>query len=67
MKTELLNSMIMKTIKYLGLLLLITLTATSCMENFLEEEVYSDLSPSNFYTTEADALAAVSAVYNNLQ
>jgi hypothetical protein len=37
------------------------------MDSFLEEEVYSDLSPANFYTSETDAIAAVSAVYNNLQ
>jgi hypothetical protein len=37
------------------------------MEKFLEEEVYSDISPSNFYNTEADAVAAVSSVYNNFQ
>lgn len=41
--------------------------ASSCMDDFLEEEVYSNLAPSNFYKTEADAIAAVSAVYNNFQ
>ena len=39
---------------------------TSC-EDFLEEEVYSNLAPSNFYQTETDAIAAVSAVYNCIQ
>ncbi len=67
MKINTLIQIMMKTIKYLGLSLLIILTATYCMEDFLQEEVYSELSPTNFYTTQADALAAVSAVYNNYQ
>ena len=56
----------MKSIKYLSVVLLLW-SMSSCMDSFLEEEVYSDLSPSNFYTTEADAIAAVTAAYNNLQ
>ena len=57
----------MKTIKYSIILVCIALLSTTCMEDFLTEEVYSDLSPSNFYQTEADALSAVNAVYNSYQ
>jgi starch-binding outer membrane protein, SusD/RagB family len=39
----------------------------SCNENFLEEEVFDNLAPSNFYRTQADAIAAVSSVYSNFQ
>jgi hypothetical protein len=58
----------MKTIKitYLPFFFLMLLF-TACSESFLEEEVYSNLAPSNFYKTEQDAIASVSAVYNNLQ
>jgi hypothetical protein len=37
---------------------------TSCFDSFLEEEVTDFLSPNNFYKTEADADAAVSAIYS---
>ncbi|MCX6328117.1 MAG: RagB/SusD family nutrient uptake outer membrane protein [Bacteroidia bacterium] len=57
----------MKTKKYIIAICTLLLLATSCMKDFLEEEVFSNLAPSNFYQTEADALAAVSAVYNNFQ
>lgn len=46
---------------------ILLLICFACSEDFLEEKVYSDLAPSNFYKTEADALAAVNAVYNDLQ
>lgn len=57
----------MKTGKYIIATCMMLLSVTSCMDDFLTEEVYSNLSPSNFYKSEADALAAVSAVYNNFQ
>lgn len=44
---------------------ILTFTFTSC-DNFLEEDVYDFLSPNNFYKTEADAEAAVSAIYSRL-
>lgn len=43
-----------------------TLTLTSCFESFLEEKVYDFISPTNFYKTEADALAAINSTYNPL-
>lgn len=36
----------------------------SCHEDFLTEEVYSSMTPLNFYKTEADAQAALTSVYN---
>ncbi len=57
----------MKTVKYIVVTCVMLLSATSCMDDFLTEEVYSNLSPSNFYATEEDAIATVSAVYNNFQ
>ena len=39
---------------------------TSCFDKFLEEDVYDFLSPNNFYKTEADAEAAVNAIYSRL-
>lgn len=57
----------MKTTKYIIAVCMTLLVVTSCMDKFLDEEVYSNLAPSNFYKTENDAMAAVSAVYNNFQ
>ena len=51
----------MKNIKYL----LIIAVIISC-DNDLDEQVYSNLSPSNFYNDAADGDAAVSAIYNAL-
>ena len=56
----------MNKILKIGIIFLMAFN-TSCLEKFLEEEVYSAIAPSNFYKTEADAIAAVSAVYNNFQ
>lgn len=39
----------------------------SCHENFLTEEVYSNITPLNFYTTENDAQAALTSVYNAMK
>lgn len=53
----------MKLYNYLiGFALL--LSASSC--DFLEEEAYEFITPDNFYKTEADANAALTAVYNTL-
>ena len=41
-------------------------TLTSCFDGFLEERVYDFISPLNFYKTEADAEAAVNAIYGRL-
>ena len=38
----------------------------SC-ESFLEEKVYSNITPTNFYKTEADAKTALTSVYNSLR
>lgn len=40
---------------------------SSCHERFLSEEVYTFLSPSNFYNTAKDATIAVNACYDALQ
>lgn len=57
----------MKTIKIAFYSFFFILLFASCSKDFLKEEVYSNLAPSNFYKSEQDAIAAVSAVYNNLQ
>lgn len=51
----------MKKIKYL----LILAVMISC-DTDLDEQVYSNISPSNFYNNAADGDAAVSAIYNAL-
>ncbi|RAV27812.1 RagB/SusD family nutrient uptake outer membrane protein [Sinomicrobium soli] len=51
----------MKTIINSLILVLLLAGCTS-----LDEEVYSELSPNNFYVSEADADAAVIAIYNGL-
>lgn len=54
----------MKTFyKYL-MALTLCLGLNSCFDGFLKENVSDFLSPSNFYTSEADADAAVSAIYS---
>ena len=45
------------------IILISILGLTSC-ESFLEEKVYSSMTPLNFYKTEADAEAALTSVYN---
>jgi len=39
----------------------------SCNDNFLEEEMFSQLGPANFYKTEKDAMSALNGVYDGLQ
>jgi hypothetical protein len=56
--------MIMKLKKYIPALLGAILLLSSCHEDFLTEEVYSTLTPLNFYSSEADAQAALTSVYN---
>ena len=51
----------MKNIKYL----LILAVMVNCNTD-LDEQVYSNISPSNFYNNAADGDAAVSAIYNAL-
>ena len=54
-------------IMFVGMLLFsITFSLTSCMEKFLEEEVYDFISPNNFYKKESHAVAAVSAIYHRI-
>lgn len=38
-----------------------------CHDSFLEEKVYSSITPTNFYQTEEDAKAALVSVYNSLR
>jgi hypothetical protein len=40
------------------------LAGTACHDSFLEEKVYSNITPLNFYKTEQDAKAALASVYN---
>ncbi|NJK96910.1 MAG: hypothetical protein HC905_20110 [Bacteroidales bacterium] len=54
----------MKTIYKLLFTLVLGLSLTSCFDKFLEEDVQDFLSPNNFYNTEADADAAISAIYS---
>lgn len=53
----------MKKIKYIFLLLLLS-SPFACTD--LDEQVFSQLSPSNFYNTIGDAEASVIAIYNAL-
>lgn len=39
----------------------------SCHDSFLEEKVYSNITPLNFYKTEQDAKAALTSVYNAMR
>lgn len=39
----------------------------SCHDSFLKEDVYSSITPLNFYTTEEDADAALTSVYNAMR
>ena len=43
------------------------LTAASCDSSLLEEEVYSQLGPSNFFRTEQDAVALLNSAYADEQ
>jgi len=45
-----------------GLLLM-----SGCHDGFLREDVYSSITPLNFYKTEADAKAAVVSIYNSIR
>ncbi len=47
----------------IGLLFCCSFTVTSCLDDFLEEEMYSKLTPGNFYRSEKNAIAAVSGIY----
>lgn len=60
----------MKIKNYLYVALIATalsMIAVSCGEGLLEEKPFDFLSPEQFYNNEADALAAVNAVYDVLQ
>ncbi|MDR2858926.1 MAG: RagB/SusD family nutrient uptake outer membrane protein [Mediterranea sp.] len=57
----------MKIKKYLVVLCGALLFFSSCHEDFLTEKVYSSITPLNFYSTEADAQAALVSVYNSLR
>jgi len=56
----------MKSIYKYVVILLPAFIFSSCFNSFLEEKVYSFLSPNNFYKTEADAEAGVNAIYSRL-
>lgn len=55
----------MKIIKYITLIGVV-LFLSGCHEDFLTEEVYSSMTPLNFYQNEADAQAALISVYNTM-
>jgi len=46
------------------ILILISILSFISCDSFLEEKVYSSMTPLNFYKTEADAEAALNSVYN---
>lgn len=56
-----------KKIFKINIVVIILLTIVSCQDNFLEEEMYSQLGPANFYKTEADAISALNGVYDGFQ
>lgn len=43
------------------------LLLSGCHDSFLEEKVYSNITPLNFYKTEQDAKAALASVYNAMR
>jgi len=53
-------------IKHIGILIFGLLVCFSC-EDFLEEDPEANLTEVNFYNTEADAIAAINAVYASVQ
>src|ERR1044072_2484684 len=55
----------LKNIKIAGWLMLLALVAQSCGD-FLEENPKDRIAESNYYTTEADAVAAVNSIYGLL-
>ena len=57
----------MKKYKYIFLLLLAPFFMHSCHEEFLEPEVYSQMSPENFYQNKSDVQSAIVGVYASLQ
>lgn len=56
-----------KIIKQYSLWLLIIFTSVACKDDFLDEKMYSQLGPANFYKTEVDAIAALNGVYDGFQ
>jgi hypothetical protein len=57
----------MKFKKLIISMMAIILFFSSCHENFLEEKVYSSITPLNFYSTEQDAKAALTSVYSAMR
>lgn len=55
----------MKKLQYI-IICTIILGFVSCEKSLLEEEPESFISPGNFYKTEADAIAAINSVYDDL-
>lgn len=55
----------MKNIKYI-LILFVTVSLTSCMDEFLKESPEDRFVLTNFYSSQSDAEAAVAAVYEKL-
>jgi hypothetical protein len=58
---------IMKLKQTIFILATVLLALNSCHDSFLEEKVYSNITPLNFYKTESDAKAALTSVYNTLR
>jgi len=54
-------------IKQYSLWILIIFSSVACEDSFLDEKMYSQLGPANFYKTEADAIAALNGVYDGFQ
>lgn len=54
-------------IKYFIILISSLILFNSCHDSFLTEDVYSSITPLNFYSTENDAQAALTAVYNAMR
>ncbi len=57
----------MKVKQAIFALVAILLCLNGCHDSFLEEKVYSNITPINFYKTEEDAKAALISVYNTLR
>jgi hypothetical protein len=59
--------MIIMKFKQTIVVLVTALLFNSCHDSFLEEKVYSNITPLNFYKTESDAKTALTSVYNTLR
>lgn len=57
----------MKLKQIIWVMMALLFSLNSCHDSFLEEKVYSNITPLNFYKTEQDAKAALTSVYSAMR